>query len=424
MRLSGIEGGFLRAGLPGTIGSATLYTGKPFDLAELRSRVGERWGALDRMHQVLQPPPRSAALSGHRWAFAGPFDPAAHVTACAEELQSLLAAAVVRRLPPDRPLWQLLVPKPAPTGEQPLVLLAHHALLDGSSLTTLLRLLMDDPTIRVRAPKPAQTPPRPRVPFTNLIKEWHNSNALGQPLPLAPGECRPAVTVTRLDPTVMRSARRQPATGRGATLNELLLSALAGALPTCYDALSSRSCDAAPLYARVPVDLRSPYEAQTLGTLITAIRVPLPVDTDSPADRLRTCQHLLSALNRRCHAHRAALPVLEGMSRAAPWLTTALTRRMTRPDVNTAVCTAFKWRYGPSRLHGRRLTGIVALPPLSPRASVNLALAQNAETYTLTVVSHLRPGDSQLIADTVAEELTTMAVMSASHGECAVESAE
>ncbi|GGV71342.1 hypothetical protein GCM10010277_83130 [Streptomyces longisporoflavus] len=412
MRLSGIEGGFVRAGLPGTIGTAMLYTGKPFDLAELRSRVAERWGALDRMHQILKPPSRPAALSGHRWVYAGPFDPAAHVTACAQELQSLLAAAVVRRLPPDRPLWQLLVPEAAPTGEQPLVLLAHHALLDGLSLATLLRLLMDDPNIPVRAPKPAQTPPRPRVPVTHLIKEWHNSNAVGQPLPPAPGECSPSVSITRLDPAVMRSARRQPATGRGATLNELLLSALAGALPACYDALSSRSCGAAPLYARVPVDLRSPYEAQRLGTLITAIRVPLPVDTDSPADRLRTCQHLLSALNRRCHAHRAALPVLEGISRAAPWLTTALTQRMTRPDVNTAVCTAFKWRGGPGRLHGRRLTGSVALPPLSPPRSVNLAVVQNAENYTLTVVSHLRPGDSKLIADTVAEELTMMAAMS------------
>ncbi len=172
-----------------------------------------------------------------------------------------------------------------------------------------------------------------------------------------------------------------------------------------------------PLYARVPVDLRSPNEAHRLGNLSTAIRVPLPVDTDSPADRLRTCQHLLSAVNRRCQAHRAALPVLEGISRAAPWLTTALTRHMIQPDVSTAVCTAFKWRGGPSHLHGRRLIGITALPPLPPPGTVNLDLVQNADVYTLTVVSHLRPDDSQLIADTVTGELTTLAAMSTSHVE-------
>ncbi|NEY32106.1 hypothetical protein GTU99_07845 [Streptomyces sp. PRKS01-65] len=415
MRLSGLEEGFLREGLPGTIGCAALYTGEPFDLAELRSRVVERWGALDRMHRILQPPPRPAALSGHRWAFAGPFDPAAHVTACAQELQPLLTAAVTRRLPPDRPLWQLLVPKATPSGEQPLVLLAHHALLDGGSLATLLRLLMDEPRTRVRA-RPAREPVRPRVPATDLIREWHDSSAPGQRLPLRPGASHPCVTVVRLDPAVMRSARRQPSPGRGATLNELLLGALAGALPACFGTLSSRRHGMAPLYARVPVDLRSPHEAQRLGTLITAIRVPLPVDTGSPADRLRTCQHLLSALNRRCHAHRAALPLLEGVSRAAPWLTRVLARRMARPDVATAVCTAFKWRDGRSSLHGRRLSGIAALPLLSPPGTVNLGLVQTADTYLLTVTSHLRPGDSRLIADTVAEELAAMAVLSASGG--------
>ncbi|CAL9281655.1 wax ester/triacylglycerol synthase domain-containing protein [Streptomyces sp. SudanB182_2057] len=417
MRLSGKEASFLRPGLPGTMGTATLYTGKPFGLAELRSRVGERWGGLERMHQILRPPSRAAVLSGHRWAFAGPFDPAAHVTACAQDLPSLLAAAAVRRLPADRPPWQLLMPEPAPTGEPSLVLLAHHALLDGGSLAILLRLLMDEADIRVRAPKAAPLLPRPRVPVTDLLGEWQASSGRGQPLPPAPGECRPSVTVARLDAAVMRSARCQPASGRGATLNELLLSALAGALPTCYDTLSTRSCGAAPLYARVPVDLRGPSEAQTLGNLSTAIRVPLPVDTDAPADRLRACQHLLSAVDRRCQAHRAALPVLEGISRTAPWLTTALTRRMLQPDVSTAVCTAFKWRGGPSHLYGRRLTGITALPPLPPPGTVNLDLVQTAETYMLTVVSHLRPGDSRLIADTVAGQLTTLAALSTSTAE-------
>ncbi|MDG9688559.1 wax ester/triacylglycerol synthase family O-acyltransferase [Streptomyces sp. DH17] len=417
MRLSGKEASFLRPGLPGTMGCATRYTGEPFDLPELRSRVGERWGVLERMHQILKPPSRRTALSGHRWAYAGPFDPAAHVTACAQELPSLLAAAAVRRLPADRPPWQLLVPRAAPTGEHSLVLLAHHALLDGGSLAILIRLLMDEAGVRTHAPKPAQMPPRPRVPVTDLLAEWHASSGRGQPLPPAPGECRPSLTVTRLDPAVMRSARRQPATGRGATLNELLLSALAGALPSCYGTLTSRPAGSAPLYARVPVDLRSTNEAHTLGNLSTAIRVPLPVDTDSPADRLRTCQHLLSAVNRRCQAHRAALPVLDGISRAAPWLTTALTRHMIQPDMSTAVCTAGKWRGGPTHLHGRRLISITALPPLPPPGTVNLDLVQNADIYTLTVLSHLRPDDSRLIADTVTGELTKLAAMSTSHVE-------
>ncbi len=408
MRLTALEEGFLCNGLPETIGAAALFTGDPFDLAELRARVGERWGALERMSRLPEPS-RTAALLGHRWSAPAPFDAAAHVTACAQELEPLLTASVTRRLPTDRPLWRLLVPEPTPSGEQPLLLLAHHALLDGSSLLTLLRLLMDD--LRTRPPAPLTTPPRerPRVPAAALLKEWRDSNARGRHLPLAPGEPQASVAVARLDPDVMRSARRRPSTGRGATLNELLLGAFAGALPTCYDALASPADGDTPLFATVPMDLRARHETDDLGNLITAIRVPLPLGADTPAGRLHACQHLLAALQERSRAHHVVLPILEGVTRVAPWLTATLARRIARPEVTTAVCTAFKWRDGPSRLHGRRLNGIVTLPALSPPGTANLGLAQHGDTYLLTVVSHLRPADSRLIADTVAKELTAMA---------------
>ncbi|MEU1025712.1 hypothetical protein ABZ366_27285, partial [Streptomyces sp. NPDC005904] len=65
MRLTALEEGFLCNGLPETIGAAALFTGDPFDLAELRARVGERWGALERMSRLPEPS-RTAALLGHR----------------------------------------------------------------------------------------------------------------------------------------------------------------------------------------------------------------------------------------------------------------------------------------------------------------------------------------------------------------------
>ncbi|WP_030788606.1 wax ester/triacylglycerol synthase domain-containing protein [Streptomyces sp. NRRL S-920] len=422
MRLSGLDEGFVRTGLSGTIGTAALFTGEPFDLAELRSRVGERWGGLDRMRQVLEAPRGPAALSGHRWAAGRPFDPAAHVVACEQELRPLLSASVGRRLRPDRPLWQLLVPKPAPNGEHALVLLAHHALIDGSSMATLLRLLMDDSKLaapRAPVPPPAAPSPspliptprpeRPRVRPAALFRECRDSNALGQRLPLASGEAHPSLAVTRLDPDVMRSARRRPAGGRGATLNELLLGAVAGALPTCYGTTSSWPRGRAPLYATVPVDLRDRYEAQQLGNFITAVRIPLPLGADSAAGRLHTCQNLMADLHQRRQTHHAALPVLEGAARAVPWLTAALAKRMIRPEVTTAVCTAFKWRDNPSHLLGRRLSGVVSLPALSSPGTTSLSLVQTADAYLLTVVSHLGPDDSGLIADAVAEELAALA---------------
>jgi hypothetical protein len=117
----------------------------------------------------------------------------------------------------------------------------------------------------------------------------------------------------------------------------------------------------------------------------------------------------MTALHSRRQNHRAALPVLAGIARGMPWLTTALARRMARPEVTTAVCTAFKWRDNPSHLHGRRLNSVVSLPALSSPGTTSLSLVQTADTYMLTVVSHLGPNDSKLIADTVADELTAVA---------------
>ncbi|WP_328426789.1 wax ester/triacylglycerol synthase domain-containing protein [Streptomyces sp. NBC_00443] len=235
MRLTAVEEGHLRNGMPGTIGIAAVFPGAPFDLARVRSRVRDRWGGLDRMSLVLRRPGGPAALSGHRWRTARPFDPVAHVTATDQDLRSLLTDGVSDLLPAERPLWRLLVTR------QCIVLLAHHALLDGRSLETLFRLLMDEavtprPGVPAGADPAAVVRQRSRVGAGSVYRELRRIGFPGQPLPATP-ELRPSVAVVELDPQVMRAARRQPAGGRGATLNELLLSAYAGALHACYGPL-------------------------------------------------------------------------------------------------------------------------------------------------------------------------------------------
>ncbi|MFI7410477.1 wax ester/triacylglycerol synthase domain-containing protein [Streptomyces sp. NPDC049627] len=409
MRLTAIEEGHLRNGLPGTIGIAGVFAGEPCDPEQVRSRVRERWGVLDRMGMVLEPPAGPAALSGHRWAAARSFDPGAHVTATDQDLESLLTDGVRHPLPPERPLWRLLV------AQQTVVLFAHHALLDGRSLETLFRLLMDD----AAAPPPlapaathvlAAAQRRPPVRPATLARELRRIRALGRPVPaVGPGEPRPSVAVVDLDPQVMRTARRQPADGRGATLNELLLSAYAGALHACYGPLHCWPGGPAPFYATVPVDLRTRHHAQQLGNGVTALRIPLPVDGASPVARLQMCQDLVAAFPHRCHTHRAILPTLQAVARSQPWLAGSMARSLARPEVTTSLCTAFKWRDNPSRLHGRALSRVVPLPQLSPPGTANLCLVHSADTYTLTVVSHARAGDAEMIGAAVAQELKAVA---------------
>ncbi|AZQ35641.1 hypothetical protein EJ357_20820 [Streptomyces cyaneochromogenes] len=413
MRLTAIEEGHLRNGLPGTIGIAAVFPGRPFEPAEVRSRVRDRWGALERMSRVLLPPAGSAALSGHRWAEARSFDPGAQVTDTDQDLESLLAEGVSHPLPAERPLWRLLVTRAAdPAGDHALVLLADHALLDGRSLETLFRLLMDDavpPAPQGAAAQPLATA-RPRVRPAVVGRELRRIGAVGQPLPTASsGEPRPSVAVVGLDPQVMRAARRQPAGGRGATLNELLLSTYAGALRACYGPLSSWPRGSTPFYATVPVDLRTRHDAQRLGNGVTALRIPLPVDGDAPVARLQACQDMVAAFPRRLDAHRAILPTLQAAARTVPSLAGVMARSLARPEATTSLCTAFKWRDNPSRLLGRPLSRIVPLPQLSPPGTANLCLVHTADTYTLTVVSHARAGAAGMIGDAVAQELKAVA---------------
>jgi len=226
------------------------------------------------------------------------------------------------------------------------------------------------------------------------------------------------VAVVELDPQAMRAARRQPVGGRGATLNELLLSMYAGALRACHGPLRSWPAQAmrptgptgsAPLYVTVPVDLRGRHDAGQLGNVVTQLRIPLPVDVESPVERLRVCQELVAAMARRCDAHRAILPVLGGVVGAMPWLADGMAKRLARPQVTTSLCTAFKWRDNPSRLHGRAVSRVVPVPQLSSPGSANLCLVQTGDAYTLTVVSHLGAGDAQVIGDAVARELKELA---------------
>ncbi|MER5943747.1 wax ester/triacylglycerol synthase domain-containing protein [Streptomyces sp. NPDC001928] len=411
MRLTAIEEGHLRNGMPGTIGIAAVFPGEPFDPAWVRTRVRDRWGALERMSLVPVPPAGPSAVSGHRWKASRPFDPAAHIAVTDQDVDLLLADGVTHPLPGERPPWKLLVTRrPTPAGEHAVVLLAHHALLDGRSLETLFRMLMDDAAPQ-RLPVPAEgTRQRPSVGLAGVGAELRRIGVPGQPVPASSGGGPgPSVAVVRIDPEVMRAARRQPAGGRGATLNELLLSTYAGALRACHGPLRSWPKGPTPLYATVPVDLRTRHNAQQLGNGVTALRVALPVDLDTPVARLRACQDQVAAFEHRCEAHRAILPALQAAARTLPWLAGVMARRLARPELTTSLCTAFKWRDIPSHLHGRPLARVVPLPQLSPPGTANLCLVHTADAYTLTVVSHLRAGDAELIGAAVVRELEAVA---------------
>ena len=415
MRLPAVDEGHIRTGRPGVIGIAAVFSGGTPDLAAVRARVVERWNELPRVSWTLRPPPRrpglrtGASLSSHRWtAAAAPFDPESHVLAADEKLEPLLRTCIEQPLPADLPLWRMwLTEGTSCGGDFAVVLLAHHGLMDGRSLETLMRLLMDESPSSRRF---AHTPPPSALTMRDARRELRYMRAGGQALPLpSPRVAEPSVAVTDLSAQVIQAARRLPTGGPGATLNELLLGSLAGALRARYGPFARWPKAPAPLYATVPVDLRSGADAYRLGNIVTALRLPLPVDGDSPVDRLRACQRLCAELPARSEVHRKVLPLLEAAARPGPWVPALLARHLMQPDVTPTVCTAFKWRDRSSNLYGRPLLRVIPLPQLHRPGTANLCLTQTGDTYTLTVVSNHRPGEATMLGDAVASELEQLA---------------
>ncbi|MET9829483.1 wax ester/triacylglycerol synthase domain-containing protein [Streptomyces sp. NPDC006385] len=418
MRLSCADEMLLLNGCPGVIGLAAVFSGEQPDVDQVRARVAERWTGLERMNCVLDGVPGDAGTGRRRpfgrrgrvrWAVPGPFDPAAHVTVAASKLDDLWAQSVDRPLDGEVPPWRLfVVPEAARGGGFALALVAQHALLDGRSLATLMRSLTDSPAAASRS---ARSAPLTRTGLRAAAGELRLMAAAGQALPMrSPGETYPSVAVCELPAHTVRNARRQPADGRGATLNELLVGAVAGALRAEYGPVRQWRQREEPVYTAVPCDLRTRANPRELGNTLTVVRVPLPVDVDGPVARLRACQAAMASVPERAAAHAGVLfPAAEAVRRTGPWVTRLLTGRGRRSCFAATATTAMKWPGGTSTFEGRRLVRTVGLPPLQHPGTASFAVAQAGDAFTLTVVCNLRPDDASRLADAVVTEFETWA---------------
>lgn len=409
---------------PGVIGLAAVFSGAQPDVAEVRARVAERWTGWERMSCVLDRPAvtdraplRSLSRRRRRtqWAVPGPFDPAAHVVMSHSKLPDLWAESVNRPLPDGLPPWRLFVAPTADNGGFALALVAQHMLLDGRSFVTLLHSLTDDPApVRV----PDRPSPLPRTTLQAAAREVRAQAAAGQALPLpVPRETYPSVAVSALPASTVRSARRRSGGDRAATLSELLMSAVAGALHAEYGSLEQWPRKA-PVHAMVPCDLRTGENAAELGNIVTAVRVPLPVDADDPALRLRACRAAIATVPDRAALHASVLfPVIGMLRLTGTWVTRALADRGLRPSFVPIATTALRWPAPEGTFHGRRLVRTVGLPPLHRPGTASFALLQCGDAFTLSVSCHLGPHDAGRLADAVVTELETPAGWTPPHRE-------
>jgi WS/DGAT/MGAT family acyltransferase len=307
------------AGFPMQVAAVlVLDTEAPLDLAEVRRTLAERIPAVPRLRQRLV----RAPYGGGRplWVDDPRFhiDHHVHAVRCPEpgDEAALLGVAgrmVTSRLPLDRPLWAATLVTGLAGGRSAVVIALHHVLSDGiGGLAVLARLVdgvagaparsfprsmpsrremfADAFASRLRAV--AQLPSRVRRAGAGLAELKPASTPLAPHCSLnRPIGPRRALVVARADLRAVHDAAHR----YGGTVNDAVLSAVAGALRTV---LRHRGEDADRFVFSVPVSSRRAASVTQLGNQVGVIPMDVPATGDA-VSRLaaiaRTSRHRKTA---------------------------------------------------------------------------------------------------------------------------------
>jgi diacylglycerol O-acyltransferase len=353
-RLSVQDAGFLyleHAGLPQHVAILAVAEGGPLDGPDGRLRVDavrqELAGRLElvpRLRQRVLCPPVGQGLP--LWVDDPGFDLANHVRAVQvpapggeRELLGLCDELCLRLLDRARPLWELWLVAGLANGRVGLVLKLHHSLADGLAAVQLAGVLLDG---TADAPNPALPPWQPRPEPSGWALGADNLRGRSAALAAALARLRHPRELAAQARTLAgaaqlaaggrrhqrRSVLRRPVGGHrrlalvraelaevkavahahGATVNDLLLAAVAGGLRALLVARGT-PVDGLTLYASVPVALRAQANTAALGNQVGLMIVPLPVGEPDPVQRLQHITQATTAQKRRPERLASLRPV-------------------------------------------------------------------------------------------------------------------
>lgn len=281
--------------VPMQVGAVLVLDG-PLDIEEVAARVADRVAAVPRMRRRLA----RAPFGGGRpfWVDHAAFDITEHVDVVPcpapgdrDALLALAARAIGTRLPRDRPLWRVVVAAGLAEGRSGLIVVFHHVLADGiGGLAVLAHLVDGPPPSRVASAFPAPAPSRmdlvldatrERLDAVRHIPTWARrvraaivqlrpaDRATAQSSSLnRPTGSRRRFTVVRCDLDALHRSARE----RGATINDALLTAVAGAL---HEQLATRGEAVDEFVVSVPVSGRREASAAELGNEVGAVPIGL-----------------------------------------------------------------------------------------------------------------------------------------------------
>ncbi|MCW3014240.1 MAG: wax ester/triacylglycerol synthase family O-acyltransferase [Solirubrobacterales bacterium] len=337
-RLSPLDSSFLRVESPTAhmhVGWKGIFAPRPdgrtVTIGELRQTIAGRLRHAQRFRQRLAFPP--AGLGEPVWVDDERFAVEHHVVAMSEAHELLPRArfddladlCLSRPLERDRALWRIELAPVLDDGTVGMVMKVHHAMVDGKSAVELALLLLDaaaDAELPVTDDgwTPAAAPGGRRLALEAIADAGGESlravrtaaRMAGSPrnsvriadtlrraaLAVSEDVLRPApssyvnVAIGPRRTLVHHTAPLAPllaarAAVKGATLNDVALTVVAGALRE----LSMRA-DRIPeaMKVMVPVSTRTAEQTTDLGNRISFVFIELPVHLYRPADRLAEIQ--------------------------------------------------------------------------------------------------------------------------------------
>jgi WS/DGAT/MGAT family acyltransferase len=285
----------------------------------------------------------------------------------------------------------------------------HHCMVDGVAGAQLLEVLLD---AAPHARDPLGPPPPPAPPPADLLARMGRAIAdtarsqIGLAGAIAgaltgPVEARDAVRKLRsaafsavqlaagqlpvmpwnapIGPRRRLAFTRLPMDGvrriraaRGGTVNDVVLCTLAGGLHR-YLRQNGVATRGVELTALVPVSLRAPEEARTLGNRISAMLVPLAVDPTAEPARLTSTRALTERLksDSAWTGIDALLGALEGMP---PALVALVGRGLSLGALANVIATNVRGPRDARWLCGRRVEALQPIVPIVDGIGLGLAV--------------------------------------------------
>jgi diacylglycerol O-acyltransferase / wax synthase len=387
-----------------------LQPGSPVDVVAVREVLAERVTAVPRLRQRLVKAPFGCGRPF--WIDDPDFAIGDHVRTivCAPpgDERALLAAVaetLTTPLPRDRPLWSATLVTGLAEGRSALVVVVHHVLTDGIGGLAVLAHLVDGIPVVPGRGFPVGPPRRRdllvdawrarvralgRLPagVRQLLAAWAELGAGGTGRAPRCSLNRPtgrgrALAVARVDLAAVLAA----AHAQGGTVNDVLLTAVTGALRTV---LAARGEDVDRLVVSVPVSARRQAESTELGNQVGVIPVTIPA-IGEPSRRLAAVARITRRRRAAAPGSSAALigPVFRLLAKAGVFGWLVARQRL----VNTFVSNL----HGPERrlsFLGAPVVDVIAVSGITGNVSVAFVALSYAGRLNVTVVA-----DPQLCTD-------------------------